>query len=197
MNKKDIYEHLAKIYLDASSKKTKKRNLTAFFKKPVFVSALIIFVVGISALIYFARNYFAASGPGHLKPPKFEVALVLNPEIVKINFDFEPAKEEIYSITLNNLNMARFDTLGFSIRKADYENQVTVRLELANVFNERSEISFSDVPSYKWKDCRISLSDFKNITDWSEMSRISFIVERRNSDKKKGIVYIDNVRLLR
>ena len=197
MNKKDIYEHLAKIYLDASSKKGKKRTLLGLFKTPFSISVVIIFVASVSVLVYLNRNYFAASGPNQNRPVKYEVALVLNPEIVKINFDFEPAKEEIYSITLNKLNMARFKALGFSIRKADYENEVTVRLELTNAFNERSEISFSDVPSYKWKDCRINLADFKKISDWSEMSSIAFIVERRNSDRKKGIVYIDNVRLLR
>jgi hypothetical protein len=198
MDKKDIYEHLAKIYLDASSKRNKKtKAYPPVFKNPFFISITIVFVVTILLFIVTGRNRSVFTDLNQNKPVNYELALVLQPDIVKINFNFESVKEEIYSINLNKLNLARFKALAFSIRKANYENKIILKLEFINTVNQRSETYINDMPSYKWQDCRINLAEFKDISDWSKMLNLSFIVGEKNTDKKNGIVYIDNVRLLR
>lgn len=187
MDKKDIYEHLAKIYLDASSKKKKKRKSYPNFVKSVYI-ILAVFVIVLSVILTspsFQKSRFDS-----------EVALVVLPEAAKINFNFDPAKKEIYTIALNGLNLARFNSLGFSIKKKSYKDVISLRVELINSFKERSEIYLRNI-AHKWQDHKINFSDFKHINDWSKVTGISFVVEEWNSSGKEGVVYIDNVRLLR
>ncbi len=187
MDKKDIYEHLAKIYLDASSSKKKKiRAYPKVFKKFFFISIVFIFASGL----------FLFNNSRKKKALNCELALVLLADAAKINFHFDPARKELYTINLNKLNLTRFRALAFSVRKANYENIISLRVEFTTPFREKSEIYFKDVP-YKWHDCKINLSGFKGISDWSEMSNLTFAIEEWNTKEKRGVVYIDNVRLLR
>ena len=187
MDKKDIYEHLAKIYLDASLKKKKKARKYSKVLKPLIVAGIILFL-GLSAFLFTRLN--------HRLPPGSQLALVLCPDVIKINFHFDPAKKEIYSLALNKLNLSRFKALGFSAKKANYKDNTSLRVEFISPFKEKSEVYLKDI-SHKWQDYKIPLSDFKNISDWSEISSLSFIVEEWNVQEKKGVVYIDNVRFLR
>jgi len=195
MDKKDIYEHLAKIYLDASSKKKKKsESHSPLFKKPFFIIIVFIFVFGVSLFIALQKDKNLASQ----KNRKFtsEIALVLLSDVKRINFNFDPAKKEIYSINLNNLDLTHFKAIGFSVRKANYEDNIILKIEF-DTGREKSEIYLRDIPSFKWRDNKIPLSDFKNISNWSGALNLAFIIEELNVREKKGIVYIDNVRLLR
>lgn len=198
MDKKEIYEYLAKIYLDASSnKKNKTKPRLMFLKKPLFIGGAIFLTAIILVFSITNRDESKFLKLGKNSAISHELALVLQTDIVKINFNFEPAKEEIYSISLNKLNLARFKALGFSVRKANYDDNIILKLGFTNAFNENSEIYLNDMPSFKWLHCRINLDAFKNISDWSQMQNLSFIIEKRNTNNKKGIVYIDNVRLLK
>ena len=187
MDKKDIYEHLAKIYLDASSKKKKKSKARLpFFRKPFFI-------IGVSVFAFGAFFFFAFNRKHTLKS---EIALLLQTDAAKINFHFDPAKKETYSLDLNKLDITRFKALGFSVKKVNSTGMISLRVEFINDFKEKSEVYFRDIP-FRWQDYKIELSKFKNIGDWSSMVHLAFIVEEWNVKEKKGIVYIDNVRLLR
>lgn len=187
MDKKDIYEHLAKIYLDASSKKKNgKKTYPAVLKNLFFVSVLFIFTLSVVFFVNSQRN----------RNPRSEIALVLVPDIAKINFHFDPARKEIFSLNLNKLNLNRFKALAFSVKKDTYENKISLRVEFSTFFKEKSEVYFKDIP-HKWIDYKINFSEFKNISDWSEMSNLTFAIEEWNTKEKRGVVYIDNVRLLK
>lgn len=187
MDKKDIYEHLAKIYLDASSNKKKKRkSYHKFFNKFYVIIAVFIFCIITVKLVFFIRN----------KPFNREIALVLLSEAAKINFNFAPAKKETFTLGMNNLNLKRFNSLGFSLKKKNYNDTIALRVEFSNSFKEKSEIYVKNIP-YKWQDYKIKLSDFKNINDWSNISNLIFTVEEWNTREKEGIVYLDNIKLLR
>lgn len=189
MDKKEIYEHLANIYLDASSSKKNRRKKK--YLNPIVFSAAIFLVVAASAAVFFtvSRSYSRVALPS-------EIALIFSSDPVKINFNFNPAKKETYAIELNRLDLAKYRALGFSARKANVNSSIALRIELVNAFRERSEIYFRDIP-YGWQDYRVDFARFKNITDWSEMSTVSFSVEEWNAKEKNGIVLIDNVRVLR
>lgn len=187
MDKKDIYEHLAKIYLDASSKKNKSADTPPkIFKKIIFVS--FVFAAGLGIIFYFNARKSA--------PFQSEISLVLLHDAAKINFHFDPAKKEIYALDLNNLNLSPFKALGFSLKKADFEDTISLRVEFTSIFNEQAEVYIKDIP-HRWKEYRIEFSKFKEISDWTEMSKLLFAVEEWNVRQKKDVVYIDNVRLLR
>ncbi len=187
MDKKDIYEHLAKIYLDASSKRKKgTKHYSKLFKNIFFIS--IAFIAGLGV--------FLIARPNKNLPLNSQIAVVLCPDPVKINFHFDPARKEIYSIDLNNADLSLFKMLGFSLKKADYQDNISLRVEFNSAFREKSEIYLKNI-SHRWQDYKIALSEFKNISEWTKMLSLSFIVEEWNVAQKKGIVYIDNVRLLR
>ncbi len=199
MNKKDIYEHLANIYLDASAKKKNKKGqkYPNIFQNLFFMSLIVIFVLIILIFNISRNNELLFTNFNENKPIKSELALVITSNIVKINFNFEPAKEEAYHIDLNGLDVAHFKALGFSVRKANYEDHIILKVEFTNASKEKSEIYFYNIPSYKWQDYKIKFSEFKNINGWTKMSSLSFVIDAWNVKEKKGVVYIDNVRFLR
>lgn len=183
MDKKDIYEHLAKIYLDASLKKEKPHK--KFIKHPAIIGLLPVLVAAIFFLI--AQK---------AKMPFSEYALILQHDTVKINFNFDPAKKEVYSTDLKKLDLNKFEALGFTVRRANYHDVISLRVEFTDSFKEKSEIYLKDIP-YRWKDFKVPFASFKNISDWSEMLNLSFIVEEWNTKEKNSVVYIDNIRFLR
>jgi len=187
MDKKDIYEHLAKIYLDASGNKQKKaKSYRRHFKKPFLISAFLISGLLLAIIFAFLQN----------KSYHSEIVLCLSTDAVKVNFNFNPAKKEIYALNLNKLNLNNYKALGFSVKKTNFSDTVSLRVEFSNSFREKSEVYFKDIP-HKWQDYKIKFSEFKSINDWSEMQNLSFAVEEWNTKEKKGVLYIDNVRLIK
>jgi len=189
MDKKDIYEHLAKIYLDASSKKKKK---TKYSLKPTQLLVVFLFSVAILSLgLYNFRQSHKEKDA-----QSCDTSLFITLDAAKINFNFDPAKKETYSVNLNKLNLAGFKSVQFSARKKDNAGKIALRIDMINSFREKSEIYVPDI-KHKWQDYKINLSDFKHINDFSEMNNITFSVEAWNTKNDKGIVYIDDVRFVR
>lgn len=188
MDKKDIYEHLASIYLDASSsKKRKKIKVHPWaFRNLFFGSVAVIIMLGGTLLFSFYNP----------NPFSSQTALVLSGGPLKINFNFDPAKKEIYSLDLGGLDLNRFSALAFSLKKENFTDNVTLKVEFVDSFNEKSEIYLRDIP-HKWTDYKITLARFKAISDWSQMSELNFIVEEWNTKGKAGVVYIDNLKVVR
>lgn len=187
MDKKDIYDHLAKIYLDASSKKNKKRAPSQKLFRNLFLIS-VIFIFGLSATLGYSlknkRHY------------NQETALILLSEPAKINFNFDPAKKEIFSLDLKKLNLVPYKALTFAVKKTNETDMVSLRVEFVNAYKEKSEVYLKDIQD-KWQEYKIKFSDFKNISDWSEMMNLLFTVEVWNARGKKGVVYLEEVRFLR
>ncbi len=190
MDKKDIYEHLAKIYLDAS---VKKHAPAAPKQHPAVLRNL--FILSIACVIVLSTA-LAASHARRISPFPAEVALVLSPDPLKINFDFNPAKKEIYTLDLNNLDLTRFYQLGFAVKKINPTDTVSLRVEFSNAYNEKSIVYLHGITT-RWQNHTINLSDFKEISDWSQMAKLAFIVEEWNTTEKHGVIYVDNVRVAR
>ncbi|MFY9402868.1 MAG: hypothetical protein WAQ07_05630 [Candidatus Omnitrophota bacterium] len=186
MDKREVYEHLAKIYLDASSKKKGKTKNHLRLYSNLFVIGF-VFLIGIASSI----SYLSKS-----KHSAYETALFVLDAPAKINFNFNPAKKESFTINLNRLNLSSFKALAFAVKNTDKNSNAALRIELTNSFKERSEIYLKQIPA-KWDDFKISFLDFKNINDWSDMQSISFTIEEWNAQKDKGIIYIDNLRFLK
>ncbi|MCX5712874.1 MAG: hypothetical protein NTY47_07450 [Candidatus Omnitrophica bacterium] len=187
MEKKDIYEHLAKIYLDASSKKKKKhRKDSKFIRNSALISIPALAVLSVLTYNIIQNN----------RNSRFEVALYLQNEAVKINFNFDPAKKEMYDLKLNQLNLSAYKALAFSVKKTDVTENVNLKVEFTTRFKEKSEIYIKNI-SNQWKEYKLPFTEFKKILDWSDMAGLSFTVEEWNAKGKKGVLYVDNVKFLR
>ncbi len=189
MDKKDIYEHLAKIYLDASSKKKKK---TKYNLKSTHL--IVVFLFSAAILSFGLYNFYQTHKERNT--PLSDTSLFITLDAAKINFNFDPAKKETYSLDLNKLNLSGFKTVCFSVRKKDNTGKIALRVDMINSFKEKSEVYIPDI-KHKWQDYKINLSEFKHINDFSEMQNITFSVEAWNTKDDKGVVYIDNVRFVR
>jgi hypothetical protein len=185
MEKKDIYEHLAKIYLGSTSAKKKKAS-TKDFKNFIFISIAIILGVFILLSTLSYKHKFSLQ----------ESVLIISPDIVKINYKFSPTQKEIHYWDLNDLNLSEYKELGFSIKKSNNDDIVSLRVEFTNVYKEKAEVYIKDI-SNKWRDYKFNLSDFKTISDWSLMKNLAFIIEEWNTKENRGIIYIDNLRFLK
>ena len=67
-----------------------------------------------------------------------------------------------------------------------------VKIVLKNQKNEVSSYLIKGV-QLEWQDYSIPLEAFDQITDWTNLTDISFIIESWNAEKKKGVVLIDNL----
>ncbi len=186
MNKKEIYEHLANIYLDASSKSSKKKRKLKQYPKTI-LALILLGVVFISAIAY----------PRVINHNKSaQIALFLYQDTAKINFNFDPAKKEVFSINLKQLNLSTYKALNFTVRKTNPKDIISLRVEFINRFNEKSEIYLKDISS-KWTEHRLDLYRFIKISDWQQMKTLAFSVEEWNAREKTGIVYLDNIRVIK
>jgi hypothetical protein len=188
MDKKEIYEHLANIYLDASSKSSKKKRRLKPYPKPIrntiLVGLLLIFGLG-SGAAYSHLNY---------RNQKTLTSLFLYQDAAKLNFNFDPAKKETFSLELKHLNLSKYKTLSFSARKGNPKDTLALKIEFVNRFNEKAEVYIKDVAG-KWTNHTIDLARFARINNWDQMKTLSFSVEEWNAKEKSGIVYIDNIRI--
>jgi hypothetical protein len=190
VNKKEIYEHLANIYLDASSKSSKKKHKFSAYPKTVQGIILVGLVMVLGLGSFTAYSHIAN------RTPSGEIALFLHQDTAKINFNFDPAKKETFFLNLKQLNLSKYKTLAFTVRKTNPKDIISLRVEFTNRFNESSEIYIKDI-SPKWTDHKINLSRFGRIEYWSQMKELAFSVEEWNVKEKTGIVYLDNIRVIK
>jgi len=190
VNKKEIYEHLANIYLDASSKSSKKKPL--FRTHPKAVQGMVL----AGSILVLAFGSFTTYAHFSNRPPAGQIALFLHQDATKINFNFDPAKKESFSLNLRQLNLSEYKSLAFTVRKTNPKDTISLRIEFTNRFNEKSEIYIKDIPA-KWTDKKFDFKNFAKIKDWAQMKELSFSVEEWNAREKSGIVYLDNIRVLK
>jgi hypothetical protein len=65
-----------------------------------------------------------------------------------------------------------------------------------NNFGEVGSFYLSNI-SNRWNEFKISLSDFKNISDWSNVKKLNFILEEWNTNNKVGKIYFDDIKILK
>jgi hypothetical protein len=193
MEKKDIYEHLAKIYLDAP---LRRPQVTRPPSSPRTSKKVVVFIASLSVIACIAILIAALAlhnrYRGFARNP--QLANLLLTEAVKVNFQFDPAKKALYSFILNNMDLAPYKILEFSVRKSNPHDTLSLRVEFTNSFNEKSEIYLKDIGP-RWYHYKINLDEFKTITDWSCMQSLSFVAEEWNATSKEGSFFVDNVRL--
>jgi len=184
MKKREIYDHLAEIYLSAPKKKKAKIGKFSQFKQAFLISV----VVGVT--------FFIAASAVKIPRGVSQMALVVQAEPVKINYNLGVIKKEIYSLDLSNLDLAKFKAIGFSLRKTNPRDRVHLRVELQSSFKEIAQVYIDDVRD-KWEEFKLSFNEFPGISDWSRLTRVAFVVEEWNTRDKKGIVYLDDVKFLK
>jgi len=185
---KDVYEYLANVYLGSS--RNKKKNHTPL--KPLYKNLVKLGITVVGCLII----VLTMSVFGEKPISKSQHALILEDNITKLDYNFDQSDKELAMFDLKDMNLLDFKTLDFRARKSNYKDNLHLSVEFISEFAERSQIYVQQIPT-KWQDFKINLSDFNNITDWSRMRQLLFVLEEWNAQEKKGTVYIDNICFLK
>jgi hypothetical protein len=127
---------------------------------------------------------------------KSQHALILEDTITMLDYNFDQSDKELAIFDLKDMNLLDFKTLDFRARKSNYKDNLHLSVEFISEFAERSQIYIQQIPT-KWQDFKIDLAQFSNITDWSRMRQLLFVLEEWNAQEKKGTVYIDNICFLK
>jgi hypothetical protein len=67
-----------------------------------------------------------------------------------------------------------------------------VKVVIRNRRNEEASYYIQGV-GLAWQEFAIPLEQFKQISDWSSLVDISFVLESWNVENKKGLVLVDNI----
>ncbi|MDD3375545.1 MAG: hypothetical protein PHY73_07495 [Candidatus Omnitrophica bacterium] len=187
MTKEEIYEHLAQVYLGKKTKSNdQKKNK---FGIPVVAKTIITLII--FSFVFYSLTAFLSRRQDGLKA---NIIFALNNSPIRIKYDLNEPYPQVkdFSINIPPTDMSKYKTLNFSIRGLEegYPDVVKVVLK-----NKRSETAFTLVSGVKlkWNQYSVPLEEFKNITDWMSLDKVSFVLEGWNVAKKKGIILIDDV----
>ena len=192
MEKKEVYDYLAKIYLDKQPAAKIVRKAPEPSKKYItfILIALGIAIVSAGAFLKYQIRFF--------KPKAFGLYVATGSELIKLKYNFNNSstKKEGYSVTLSDINAQDYQHLQFQARSLTDDTGIKIRVEVENNLKENA-FSYIDGVSGAWKEFTLKLSDFKGLTRWDNVNKISFIIEEWNVVGKENSVFIDEIRLIK
>ena len=190
MTKDEIYERLAQVYLGKREEiqQVKLKKIPSVDNK-VILNVVIIAVVLISAF-YGLTAFLSHKNPYSQK----SIIFALNNTPLRIKYDVNEPYPQIskFSMPIPKLNASKYDHINFSIRGMEEGFPGTVKITLKNKKNEISNYFVDDV-ELKWQKVSIPLARFERITDWTNLTDLAFVFEAWNTEKKKGVVLIDDL----
>ncbi len=188
MTRDEIYDHLANVYLGkregVSSKKRKP--------KPINRSLLVINIV-ITAVITILTVYGFTAFLTRRADLKSQVFYALNNDPIRIVYDLNapyPATK-IFSITIPTKDVSKYKVLNVSLRGMDRAYPGIVKVVVTNQKNEQAIYYIQNVGS-AWAKASIPFEKL-NLTDWTTITDVSFVLEAWNVDFRRGTVLIDGV----
>ena len=188
MQRDEIYDHLAQVYLGKRSKKAEEKNkkeLSAWLLINIFIT-LIIFTSA-----FYGLTAFLTQKSSFLKK-NIIFSLHNGPVTLAYNFrqSFTPVKE--LSLSIPPIDPSKYHHLHFSVRAKEEGSPGVVKVVLRN---RKEEIAFYYVEgiTLDWQDVDIPLEKFQYITDWTSLKDISFVLESWNVNKPQGLILIDEI----
>jgi hypothetical protein len=191
VTREDIYDHLAQVYLgkrkEVDTKKKKQKKFNAWLLINIFIT-LIIF-----ASASYGLSAFLAQRGSSLKN---NIIFSLHRGAIRLPYNFENSMHpvESFSLSIPKIDVAKYNTIQFSIRAKEEGTPGIVKVVIRNKKNETAYYYIKNV-NLSWKEFNIPLKEFKEITDWNSVIDVSFVIETWNVSKKKGLVLIDDVSL--
>ena len=187
MTREDIYDHLAQVYLG-------KRKEADYKKKKQFNAWLLINIV--ITVIIFAGSFYGLTAflQQRHSSLKNNVIFALHNGPIRLEYNFEDPfpPDKTFSLSISQVDAAKYDKIQFSMRSKEEGTPGIVKVLFRNQKNEVSYYYVQGV-GLDWKSYTIPLDEFKEITDWSTVTEVAFILESWNVEKKKGAVLIDDL----
>ncbi|MEI7997994.1 MAG: hypothetical protein WCH62_00595, partial [Candidatus Omnitrophota bacterium] len=189
MTRDEIYDHLAKVYLG------KRQNVVEEKKKKTLNQSWLVINVGITAVILISTVYGFTAFLTRKVSLKNEVFYSLNNNPIRITYDLNdpfPATKA-FAITIPYKDVSKYNHLNLTIRGMIEAYPGIVKMIVGNERNEKATYYIQNVQG-SWQKVSIPLEKL-NLTDWSTVTDVSFVLEAWNVDFKKGTVLIHDVSL--
>jgi len=187
MTRDDIYDHLAQVYLGKKNqiKEQKKKQFNAWLLINIVITC-VIFASAVYGLTAFLTH------KGDALQNRVIYSLSNGPIRIKYNLahPFPPVKR--FSLEVPQINAAKYKSLEFAVRGMDEGYPGILRVELKNKKQETSSVVVKNV-RLDWQRFNIPFDRFEEITDWSNIDEVIFVLESWNIEKEKGIILIDDV----
>ena len=187
MNRDEIYDHLAKVYLGKKSsvQEIKKKKMNS-----AWLAMNIVITLFILASTFYGFTAFLNRQQVDLKN---RVVYSLNNNPIRIVYDlgypYPPVKT--FPLTIPTKDISKFSKLNVSIRGMETGYPGVVKLILSNQKNETSTYFLQDI-GVDWQHVSIPLEKF-HLTDLTSVTDLSFVLESWNVQSKKGIVLVDDI----
>lgn len=188
MTKDDIYDHLAQVYLGKRKEveETKKKK----FNNTWLVINVLITVVIFSSVFYGLTAFLTARNDLLEKSIMFS----LHNGPIRIEYNFAEPLPPVKSFSLNiaSMDVSAYKKIRLSIRGKEEGIPEIVKVIVRNKYNETASYYIRGI-NFKWQTIEIPFEEFNQISDWSNLEDISFVLESWNITKQKGILLIDDI----
>ena len=188
MTREEIYDHLAKVYLG------KREDVSPKKRKPKAINrSLLVINIAITAVIVLSTVYGFTAFLTRRDELKSQVFYALNNNPIRIAYDLNspyPATK-IFSITIPNKDVSKYKILNVSLRGMDGAYPGIVKVVIANQKNEQAIYYIQNVGT-RWQKVGVPFEKL-NLTDWTTITDVSFVLEAWNVDFRRGTLLIDGV----
>ena len=188
MTRDEIYDHLAQVYLGKRKKVDEKKRIefNAWLVINILITAIIFSSAfyGLTAFLKQRSSYFES---------KIVYALHNGRILFEYNFREDVAPVKKFSLSVPEVDASQYGWLQFSLRAKEEGNPGIVKVVIESNRNEIASYYVQGV-TQSWKEYNIPFEEFKQISNWSDLKDISFILESWNINNDKGIILIDDVR---
>ena len=188
MTREEIYDHLAKVYLGKRENVSPKKRKPKAINRPLFVIN-----IAVTAMIVLSTVYGFTAFLTRRNDLKSQVFYALNNNPIRIAYDLNspyPATK-IFSITIPNKDVSKYKILNVSLRGMDGAYPGIVKVVIANQKNEQAIYYIQNVGT-RWQKAGVPFERL-NLTDWTTITDVSFVLEAWNVDFRRGTLLIDGV----
>ncbi|MFH1202320.1 MAG: hypothetical protein V1674_05465 [Candidatus Omnitrophota bacterium] len=193
MKKDYVQNRLAQVYFSNDRPKAKTNK---FFPK----KAIILVVILICSLIILAAALTKVTifGTKNVDSLKTSISIASNIMPAKINYNFNSPfydKNE-FELELPQNDISNYNMLELFLKCDAKSGSVASTLKIA-LENSRNESGFFYIRGLNnhWQHYQIPLDEFKDLTDKTQLKRVSFVLESwNNPDSEEGVLLLDNLR---
>ena len=187
MTRDEIYEHLAKVYLG------KRESVDQEKKRKSVNQSWLVINIAITAVILISTVYGFTAFLTRRAGLKTQVFYELNNSLIKLSYNLNDPypSTKSFSIAIPEKDVSKFSKLNLSIRGSNGAYPGVVKLVLSNLKNEKATYYIKNVDA-QWHKLSVPMQEL-NLTDWTTVKEVAFVLEAWNVDFREGTVLIDDI----
>ncbi len=187
MTRDEIYEHLAKVYLGKRESAEQEKKRKSVNQSWLVINVTITAVILLSTVYGFTAFLTRRAGINN------QIFYELNNNLVKIPYDLNDPfpSTKSFAISIPDKDVSKFSKLNLSMRGFNGAYPGVVKLVVSNLKNEKATYYIKNIDA-QWHKVSIPLEQL-NLTDWTTVSKVAFVLEAWNVDFRQGTVLIDDI----